>query len=237
MNLPPEGVDAWIKAMATHSPVTVGVAPPFPFLQPLRERGALRVAAQNCAAEREGAFTGEVSAAMIASTGADWIIVGHSERRNLFGESPSTIGKKLHMVHEAGLVPLLCIGESESVREAGKTDSVLREQLLAALEGVNRSASLILAYEPVWAIGTGRNATPAMVLETHGAVASILEGEGFGGVPILYGGSVNPDNAAELAGVEGVSGFLVGGASLSSTRFRGIVASLESIVGANSKKG
>lgn len=239
MNLPVEGIEEWFEAMSVSSETTtVGVAPSFPFLGTTGAlRGSLRIVAQNCAYEREGAFTGEVSAPMLASVGTDWVIVGHSERRNIFGESPATIGKKVSAVLAAGMVPILCIGEKEEVRESGDTDILLQEQLLAGLEGVDRSATLIVAYEPVWAIGTGRSATSAIVEETHAAVLEVLDREGFKDVPLLYGGSVTPTNALELSMVKGVNGFLVGGASLVSARFREIVGALDESGAANAKKG
>jgi len=238
MNLPPEGIEAWIRGMSGTRPTTVGVAPSFPFLPAVdASRGRLKLVAQNCASESEGAYTGEVSASMLAHARAEWVILGHSERRNLYGESPALVGKKVVAALAAKLVPILCIGEKQEVRERGETNALLRVQLLAGLEGVDRSERLIVAYEPVWAIGTGKTATSEIVQETHSEILVLLESEGFQNVPLLYGGSVTADNAPELSLVEGVNGFLVGGASLSSVRFGGIVDALDRRAGAFAEKG
>lgn len=233
LNLPPEGIDEFVSALGpAPTVVELGIAPPYPFLQrvhDLARRGAapIRVGAQNCAVESSGAFTGEVSVDMIRAVGADFVIVGHSERRMIFGEAADVVGRKARLAAEAGLQPLVCIGEQLESRRQGKTSEVLGEQLRGFAEGYGSlPEKLLLAYEPVWAIGTGNVATPEIAGETHALVRTLLEGMGGREVSILYGGSVSPDNAASLSAVPGIDGFLVGGASLSSSRFLDIAAAL-----------
>jgi triosephosphate isomerase len=175
----------------------------------------IAVAAQNVAWEREGAFTGEVSAEMLRELGVYGTIVGHSERRQYFGETDETVGKRTRRALEAGLWVIACVGELEAEREAGETEEVLRRQL-AVLEPHD---DLVIAYEPVWAIGTGKTATPELAQEAHAFVKSLLD------VPVLYGGSVKPENAAELLGQPDVDGALVGGASLQVDSFAAICES------------
>jgi triosephosphate isomerase len=162
------------------------------------------VFAQNCHWEQEGAFTGEVSASMLLELGVYGTLVGHSERRQYFGETDETVGKRVRAALDAGLHVIACVGETEAEREAGETDDVLRRQL-GVLEA---DENLVVAYEPVWAIGTGKTATPEIAQAAHETVKSVLD------VPVLYGGSVKPDNAAELMGQPAIDGALVGGASL-----------------------
>lgn len=238
MNLPGEGIEDWLRLVKADRTTSVAVAPPFPYLARVAiADSGLTLVAQNCSAEREGAFTGEVSAAMLADVGVAWVILGHSERRHLFGESPQLIGRKVHAAQQVGLVPVVCVGEKEEIREEGKTDVVLQEQLAAALEHADRGMPLIVAYEPVWAIGTGKTATAEIILETHEMILAKLDESGFRDAPLLYGGSVTPDNAGELAALNGVSGFLVGGASLFSDRFLRITQALEQVALKSSKKG
>jgi triosephosphate isomerase (TIM) len=187
--------------------VDVVVCPPYVSLQAAVQALAdteIGVFAQNCHWEREGAFTGEVSAPMLVELGVYGAIVGHSERRQYFGETDETVGKRAAAALAEGLHVIACIGETEAEREAGQTDEVLRRQI-AVLE---HDDNLVVAYEPVWAIGTGRTATPEMAEEAHQLVKSLLE------VPVLYGGSVKPENAGELMAKRAVDGALVGGASL-----------------------
>lgn len=210
----------------------VVLAPPFTALETVRRTLAgsrLRLAAQNLYWQPHGAFTGEVSAGMLRDAGCSHVIVGHSERRRLFGENNREVGRKLGAVLEASLKPILCVGETLEERRRGDTHRTLSAQLSGALKGLPKSVmeSLTVAYEPVWAIGTGRHATPAQVTETHGWIRRALARR-FGtaparAIPILYGGSVNPDNAAELARVAEVDGVLVGGASLDHQSFAAIV--------------
>jgi triosephosphate isomerase (TIM) len=170
------------------------------------------VFAQNCHWAKEGAFTGEVSAAMLRELGVYGTIVGHSERRQLFGETDETVARRAEAALAAGLHVIACVGETEAERDAGETEAVLRRQL-SVLE---YDDNLVVAYEPVWAIGTGRTATPELAQQAHEVVKSVLD------VPVLYGGSVKPDNAEELLAQPAVDGALVGGASLEPESFEAI---------------
>lgn len=174
---------------------------------------AIKIGAQNCYLQAQGAFTGENSAQVVKELGGSYILIGHSERRAIFGETDAVIADKVAFVQNLGLTPMLCIGETLAEREAAHTFRVLETQLLLGLAKADKSKPIVIAYEPVWAIGTGKVATPAQVAETHTDVHSILTKLGFA-APILYGGSVKPDNAGELIKQAHVSGFLVGGASL-----------------------
>ena len=213
--------------------VEIILAPPFTALASAVEaaRGTiLAIAAQNVAAEREGAFTGEVSAAMIKDVGATSAIIGHSERRRLFGETDDVVARKRGATTAAGLLPIVCIGETLEERERGETMAVLDRQIRVGLDGCtgDEIASLVIAYEPVWAIGTGRNATPAEAGEAHAHIRGRVR-QWFGGAPadqcrILYGGSVKPDNIRDLIGLPDVDGALVGGASLDVRSFFEIVS-------------
>ncbi|MCP3141014.1 triose-phosphate isomerase [Pyxidicoccus xibeiensis] len=212
--------------------VEVVLAPTFVALQPLHvalEGAPLQLAAQNCHWEASGAFTGEVSAQMLAELGCAYVIVGHSERRQLFGETDESVNKKARAVKAAGMTPIICVGETLAEREGNRTLEVVERQVRGALAGFDAKdvGSFVLAYEPVWAIGTGRNATSAQAQEVHAAIRGLLErlydGETAGRVRIQYGGSVKPDNAAELLGQPDVDGALVGGASLKAGDFAAIV--------------
>jgi triosephosphate isomerase len=212
--------------------VEVVVAPTFLALQPLHvalEGAPLQLAAQNCHWESAGAFTGEVSAPMLAELGCAYVIVGHSERRQLFGETDDMVNKRARAVRAAGMTPIICVGETLAEREANQTLEVVERQVRGALAGFEAKdvATFVLAYEPVWAIGTGRNATSAQAQEVHAAIRALLgrlyDGETAGRVRIQYGGSVKPDNAAELLGQPDVDGALVGGASLKAADFAAIV--------------
>lgn len=169
--------------------------------------------AQNCYSQLQGAFTGENSIQVAKELGADYILIGHSERRQLFAESDALIADKVATVQSLGLTPMLCIGETLQEREATHTFRVLETQLHLGLAKADKTKPVVIAYEPVWAIGTGKVATAEQVAETHTDVHNILQGLGFH-CPILYGGSVKPDNASTLIQQPHVSGFLVGGASL-----------------------
>jgi triosephosphate isomerase len=187
------------------------------------------IAAQNLFWEDEGAYTGEVSAPMIKAAGAGAVIIGHSERRRLFGDSGEWINRKLGAALKAGLRPVVCVGETLSEREGGRTFDVLGQQIGEALAGFASSAlgSLVLAYEPVWAIGTGLTATPDQAQEVHafirGRLAERLEAAWADKLRILYGGSVKPDNAAKLMAQPDIDGALVGGASLEAASFAKII--------------
>jgi triosephosphate isomerase len=209
------------------------LAPPFTAIASAAEavtRTRLAIAAQDLYFEREGAFTGEVSATMIKDAGATHVIIGHSERRRLFGETDASVNRKLRAALTGGLTAIVCIGETLEEREAGATLAILDRQIRVGLDGLSGDeiAALIVAYEPVWAIGTGRNATAAEAGEAHAHIRARLR-QWFGGAPadrcrILYGGSVKPENIRELAGLEDVDGALVGGASLEPRTFFEIVS-------------
>ena len=191
----------------------------------------IELGAQNVHQELKGAFTGEISIAMIKDCGAAYVILGHSERRNIFGESDRDINRKVHAVLEGGLKPILCIGETLEQREAGQTELVLRMQLEQGLTGVSSLKRVVIAYEPVWAIGTGVTPEVNQVQATHAMVREILDGrfDEIDSVPILYGGSVKPDNSQALIQVPGVNGFLIGGASLDVVSFTSIANSVEQV--------
>ncbi len=188
---------------------------------------AVRVAAQNMHEAESGAFTGEVSAAMLVDVGADAVVLGHSERRQYFGETDVSLARKVPVALAAGLEPILCIGESEEARDAGQTEAVLERQLQADLAELDpaRIAAVVVAYEPIWAIGTGRTATPEQAQEAVAFVRDVLRGRGADAdsVRILYGGSVKPGNAGELMAQPDIDGALVGGASLDPEDFAAIV--------------
>jgi triosephosphate isomerase (TIM) len=221
-----------VRGLGEEDRVTVAVCPPFPYLLPVAEalRGSpVGLGAQNVYPEREGAFTGEVSPAMVRDTGCRYVIVGHSERRHKLGETDEFINRKVKAVLAAGLHAILCVGETLQQREANSTEGVLNEQLTGGLSGVSAEdlGQVVLAYEPVWAIGTGRNATPEQAQEAHAflrrRVGELCGAEAAEGLVIQYGGSVKPDNAAALLGQADVDGALVGGASLKADQFLAIV--------------
>jgi len=193
------------------------------------ERPQVALGVQNIHWEEEGAFTGELSAGMAAEAGASHVLVGHSERRHLFGETDEEVARKVAAALRHDLVPVICVGETLEERRAGRVEEVILTQLDAALEplGSGEEARFMLAYEPVWAIGTGETATPDDASEAHGALRARLGdargSDGAARVPILYGGSVKPHNAAELLGAPEVDGVLVGGASLEPDAFGAIV--------------
>jgi triosephosphate isomerase len=211
--------------------VQVAVAPPFTALAAAAEaiRGTpIELAAQNVHWEPQGAFTGEIGPPMLADLGVRHVIVGHSERRQLFGETDAGVRKKAAAVLQAGMLPIVCVGETLAEREAGRTLEVVSRQVRAALEGLAAGdlQRLTIAYEPVWAIGTGKTATTAQAQEVHAAIRALLAGLGQGvaeAVRIQYGGSVKPDNAADLMAQPDVDGALVGGASLKAADFSQIV--------------
>ncbi len=223
-------VDALLPALPARV-TEVYLCPPYPALAAVVERcgqSPVRVAAQNMHEAESGAFTGEVSAAMLVDLGVDGVILGHSERRALFGETDEALARKLPAALDAGLVPILCVGETEEQRDLGETERVVMRQLMADLATVDdaRLADVVIAYEPVWAIGTGRTATPQQAEEAVAFVRSVLaarDREAADRMRILYGGSVNADNAAELMIQADVDGALVGGASLDPKAFAWIV--------------
>jgi triosephosphate isomerase len=212
------------------------VCPPYTSLATAVEhcfQTRVRVAAQNMHAETEGAFTGEVSAPMLLDLGVEAVILGHSERRRDFGETDASLRAKVPAALAAGLLPILCVGETEEERDAGETERKLRAQVQEDLEDVpvERLGEVVIAYEPIWAIGTGRTATSEQAQEAVSFVRALVSGrdEGAGGaVRVLYGGSVTPDNATELMANPDVDGALVGGASLDPAGFAAIVAAASS---------
>jgi triosephosphate isomerase len=194
----------------------------------LRERADIRVGVQNIHWEDKGAFTGEISAAMARDAGASIALVGHSERRHVFGETDEQTGRKTAAAVRAGLTPMLCVGETLEERERGETEAVVMRQLEAGIAPLAppQVSAMAFAYEPVWAIGTGRNATPEDAATMHAVIRAALErvvGEKARAIPILYGGSVNRGNAAALLAAAGVDGLLVGGASLDAEAWSTIV--------------
>lgn len=198
--------------------------------QQMLRGSSVRFGAQNVYAKGSGAFTGENSAEVLKGMGARYALVGHSERRQLFGEADELLAQKVSYIASLGLTPMLCIGETLEQRKAGQTVDVCRRQLEGGLKQVQpsqfaKAQDLVIAYEPVWAIGTGVVAAPEQVQETHAEIAKILKNMGFNHAPILYGGSVKPDNAKELIRIAHVDGFLVGGASLEVESFAKICES------------
>ena len=210
----------------------VVLAPPFTSLKSVYDSLAgskLKLAAQNCHWEIQGAYTGEISPMMVRELGCDYVIVGHSERRHIFHESDAMIARKLISINNQGMRAILCVGETLDERQTRKTASVIRRQLAVALKGLAKAgiANIELAYEPVWAIGTGQNATPKQISQVHSQIRNYLTRR-FGpvagkGVRILYGGSVKPENVNSLVNINELNGLLVGGASLKSETFLPIV--------------
>jgi triosephosphate isomerase (TIM) len=196
----------------------------------VKQRADLSAGVQNIHWEDKGAFTGETSASLARAAGARYALIGHSERRHVFGETDEETGKKVVAAAKAGLTPMICVGETLAQREAGETVAVCLRQLRAAAAGIEPATitSAMIAYEPVWAIGTGKTATPGDAAEVHAAIRAELvamTGERGGAVPILYGGSVNRSNVDALVAVEDVDGVLVGGASLDAEQWLAIVRS------------
>jgi triosephosphate isomerase len=193
--------------------------------QATRDRRDIRVGAQNVHWEAKGAFTGELSVSMAAEAGAAAALVGHSERRHVFGETDDEAGRKVRAVLTGGLTPMLCVGERIEERDAGQTLAVVARQL-AALGGLDAATlgRIVVAYEPVWAIGTGKTATPADAAEVHAAIRRWFADRGVRSVRVLYGGSVKPENAAELVAEREIDGLLVGGASLDPASWAAITA-------------
>lgn len=232
--MPAEGVEL-AKAVAAKrheagSNVELIVCPPFTHLSEVVKvtRGTgVAVGAQNCAAEEKGAYTGEVSAAMLASLGVEYVILGHSERREYYGETSETLNRKMAMAYANKLVPIYCVGEKLAEREAGKHFDIVGAQLREVVFNLTpeQFANLIVAYEPVWAIGTGKTATSEQAEEIHAFIRKTLA-EKFGAAaentPILYGGSCKPSNAPELFAKPDVDGGLIGGAALEADSFLGI---------------
>jgi triosephosphate isomerase len=215
------------------SDVEVAVCPPSVYLSTVRDAvgdSAVGVGAQNMYHEKSGAFTGELSADMLLDVGCKYVILGHSERRHILGESNADVNQKVLAALAAGLVPIVCVGETLEQREADKTTDVIGDQFEGSLAGVTaeQMANVVIAYEPVWAIGTGKTASPEQAEAVHLDIRKMLEkqynSEVAATVRIQYGGSVKPGNAAELLSQENIDGALVGGASLTVENFLGIIA-------------
>ena len=215
---------------STHCDVVVG--PPFTALRAVADASTgsnIAVAAQDLHWDKEGAHTGDVSVAMILDAGCTHVIIGHSERRQDHSETDEGVNRKLKAAHAAGLKPIVCVGETLAEREAGKTQEVLARQFRGGFAGLTAAefSRIIIAYEPVWAIGTGRTATPEMAAESHGFLRGLIRqrfGEAVAGaIRILYGGSVKPDNIGGLMALDDIDGALVGGASLKADSFSAIV--------------
>ncbi len=236
MNLDRAGALELAGALREHvgqrEDVEVAVAPAFVYLRDVIEllKGSpIRVGAQNACAEASGAFTGEVSPVMLRDIGCDFVILGHSERRHVYGETDADINRKVHLALEHDLDVVLCVGETLEEREANKTEAVVKRHMTAGMTGLSEAQSrrVTIAYEPVWAIGTGLNATPEQAGDVHTYLRGVLEGLYGAAVAettrIQYGGSVKPANVAELMSVDGVDGALVGGASLKADSFASIV--------------
>jgi triosephosphate isomerase (TIM) len=222
----------FLPLVAGHTRDEIVVCPPYIDLADAMEAAQgsnIAIGAQNVHWKEEGAFTGEISAAMLLALGVKHVIVGHSERRQYFGETDDTVNLRLKSALEAGLTPICCVGEVLEEREAGLTDDVLRRQCVRAFHAISakKATKMVVAYEPVWAIGTGKTATPEIAAEAHAVIrreATEIFGEEFAGrLRILYGGSVKPENAATLMAQEELDGALVGGASLDAKSFAAIV--------------
>jgi len=231
----PEAVDTaqrLVELVADSAEVDIMIAPVFTALDPVSQvvrDSRVALGAQNLYWEKEGAYTGEISADMLVAAGCQYVIIGHSERRQYFGETDETVNQKIRAAIDAGLIPVFCVGETEGEREAGQTFSVLDKQVKKGLDNyfAKDLGTLVIAYEPVWAIGTGKTATKEQAQEAHQHIRSLVGGimdEALAqSVRILYGGSVKPANIAELMQMPDIDGGLVGGASLDAESFSQIV--------------
>lgn len=232
--LPSEGrsfINEVVNLVLDIKSVSVIFAPPFTGLFEVQVKSPFHIAAQNCHWEDSGALTGEISVSMIKDCGVEYVIVGHSERRHIFGEKNEWVNKKAKALLENGVSPILCVGETIAQRESGETESVLKDQLEKGLDSISDVRNCIIAYEPVWAIGTGLTATNEQVEIAHQFIREVI-GNKYGngdGTHILYGGSVNSDNAESLIQTEGVDGFLIGGASLDAASFASIIKIVEEV--------
>jgi triosephosphate isomerase (TIM) len=231
-----ELIEALLLGLPGQTPVEIAVCPPFVYLWEtarLLKSSIIALGAQSVCAESVGAFTGEVSAAMLKDVGCRYVIVGHSERRAIYKEDDALVARKFLAVQSQGLIPILCVGETLEERERSQTMQVVSRQLSAVLDlaGAQALRTAVIAYEPVWAIGTGKNATPAQAQEVHAHIRTAIAGRDAkiaADVRILYGGSVKAANAHELFAMPDVDGGLVGGASLKADEFLKICASAQS---------
>jgi len=224
--------DAFEKLVATSTHCDIVICPPYTAIAAAKaaSRGSqIHIGAQDVYWEKQGAFTGEVSPQMLTEAGCAYVVIGHSERRQFFGETDETVHRKVKAALEANLAPIVCVGELLAEREAGRTEAVLEQQFTGGLGALTPSqfSRIIIAYEPVWAIGTGRTATPEMAAEAHrflrGLAAKRFSPEHAAALRILYGGSVKPDNVKGLMAQVEIDGALVGGASLDAQSFASIV--------------
>ncbi|MFH1536922.1 MAG: triose-phosphate isomerase [Patescibacteria group bacterium] len=207
-----------LKKIELNKEREVVVCPPFLYLPLLKDSG-IKYGGQNMHWEEEGAYTGEISANMLKDLGCEYVILGHSERRQYNKETDKKINMKVKQAIKSGLIPIFCLGESEKQQEEGKTQEIIRNQLEKGLKGITDYTSIVVAYEPIWAIGTGKTATPEQAQEVHAEIRKIVGEE----TSILYGGSVKPDNIKELMEKEDIDGGLIGGASLDPQDFAKIV--------------
>ncbi len=244
MNLGPSATEDFLKSFLSKTqgqafPAEIVIAPPFVSLAKLadilhspgasKEAQAIQIAAQNCSQFDSGAYTGEVSVLMLREFFVHYVIIGHSERRAIYGETDAIINAKIHKAREANLKPIFCIGETLAQREAGQLETVLRTQITEGLKGVSDKdmAEIVIAYEPVWAIGTGVTATSQQAQDAHAFVRSVVAGlygaDSAAKLRIQYGGSVKPGNAAELMACPDIDGALIGGAALEPQSFLEII--------------
>ena len=222
-------MNAWKNKSLNNSHIETIFCPSFTELNTTAEllhNSSSIIGAQNVFYSSKGAFTGEISCRMLKEVGCEWVIIGHSERRSILGETDIIIQKKLDTILTESMYPILCIGETKEERDAGNTKEILSKQLSIACESINgiETKTLVIAYEPVWAIGTGITATTNMISEAHQDIRNILNDNGLNGnkISILYGGSVSSKNASELSAINDVDGFLIGGASLDVNKFYSI---------------
>ena len=228
-------VDTMVSGLADvklSSHVDVVICPSFPYLSELTQKikaanlnEAIHVGSQNVSEHESGAFTGEISTAMLQNLAISYVIVGHSERRSIYKETSTQVAKKVHAALNAGLTPILCIGESEAERATGETETVLSAQIQPVIDeiGIEKFNDVVIAYEPVWAIGTGKTASSAMAQETHQFIRQFLAQQSeqvAAKIPLLYGGSVNAANCEELFAQADIDGGLIGGASLKAEQFK-----------------
>lgn len=204
------------------------LCPPFIWIQAVKkaiESSPVKLGGQNLYWEDKGAYTAEISGSMLKSAGCEYVIIGHSERRQYFGETDETVNKRLKKAIEHGLCPIVCLGENLDERENGKTADVIKKQFNKGFAGFSDFDKIVISYEPIWAIGTGKTATPEQAQEIHKLLRELLNSvtKSAGNIRILYGGSVKPGNAAELIALPDIDGFLVGGASLKADDFNGII--------------
>ncbi len=231
MNKTPKDGKLFISEVLTNIDETINVdiifCPPFTGLYNLDISPPFYIGAQNCYFKDSGAYTGEISLSMLLECNVEYVIIGHSERRQIFNEKNDSINKKVLKVIESGIKPILCIGETIDEMNTGKAYDVIKEQIISGLNSIKSLNNIIIAYEPVWAIGTGLNASVEQINDVHGFIRKILsqyfDNDESKNTPILYGGSVNPTNANELISIDGVNGFLIGGASLDVINFSKVI--------------